>query len=218
MEQSTVAAVATDVSIIEILLISIIAFIGAFIHEYISFIRKGKRITIYVWGNIFTTVLTSTILSVSINPFLVTINPRLILLPPLLMGLLGTELALRLSTISGSSSFIEYILGFFKIKKQNGTKSPTELDKENLDKKVDLEDEITNIQTQMEILMEEYKINKDDKKFVEIYKFVKFQSSLVKEKANKLNPIPLNTSLKLTEMIKIEVSLDKIYEDILLKK
>lgn len=218
MEQSTVAAVATDVSIIEILLISIIAFIGAFIHEYISFIRKGKRITIYVWGNIFTTVLTSTILSVSINPFLVTINPRLILLPPLLMGLLGTELALRLSTISGSSSFIEYILGFFKIKKQNGTKSPTELDKENLDKKVDLEDEITNIQTQMEILMEEYKINKDDKKFVEIYKFVKFQSSLVKEKANKLNPIPLNTSLKLTEMIKIEVSLDEIYEDILLKK
>ena len=218
MEQSTVAAVATDVSIIEILLISIIAFIGAFIHEYISFIRKGKRITIYVWGNIFTTVLTSTILSVSINPFLVTINPRLILLPPLLMGLLGTELALRLSTISGSSSFIEYILGFFKIKKLGGTKSPTDLDKENLDKKVDLEDEITNIQTQMEILMEEYKINKDDKKFVEVYKFVKFQSSLVKEKTNKLNPIPLNTSLKLTEMIKIEVSLDKIYEDILLKK
>lgn len=218
MEQSTVAAVATDVSIIEILLISIIAFIGAFIHEYISFIRKGKRITIYVWGNIFTTVLTSTILSVSINPFLVTINPRLILLPPLLMGLLGTELALRLSTISGSSSFIEYILGFFKIKKLGGTKSPTDLDKENLDKKVDLEDEITNIQTQMEILMEEYKINKDDKKFVEVYKFVKFQSALVKEKTNKLNPIPLNTSLKLTEMIKIEVSLDKIYEDILLKK
>lgn len=218
MEQSTVAAVATDVSIIEILLISIIAFIGAFIHEYISFIRKGKRITIYVWGNIFTTVLTSTILSVSINPFLVTINPRLILLPPLLMGLLGTELALRLSTISGSSSFIEYILGFFKIKKLGGAKSPTDLDKENLDKKVDLEDEITNIQTQMEILIEEYKINKDAKKFVEVYKFVKFQSSLVKEKTNKLNPIPLNTSLKLTEMIKIEVSLDKIYEDILLKK
>lgn len=218
MEQSTIAAVSIDVSIIEILLISIIAFIGAFIHEYISFIRKGKRITIYVWGNIFTTVLMSTIISVSINPFIMNINPRLILLPPLLMGLLGTELALRLSTISGSSSFIEYILSFFKIKKLDDIKSPTDQDEEDISKKIDLEDEITNVQTQMEILIEEHKIDKNDKKFVEIYKFVKFQSSILKEKAEQLKPMPLSLSLKITSLIKTEVDLDKLYEDILLKK
>lgn len=218
MEQSTIAAVSIDVSIIEILLISIIAFIGAFIHEYISFIRKGKRITVYVWGNIFTTVLMSTIISVSINPFIANINPRLILLPPLLMGLLGTELALRLSTISGSSSFIEYILGFFKIKKSDDTKSLIDQDEEDLSKKIDLEDEITNLQTQMEILIEEHNIDKNDKKFVEIYKFVKFQSSILKEKAEQLQPIPLNLSIKITSLIKTEVDLDKLYEDILLKK
>ena len=218
MEQSTIAAVSIDVSIIEILLISIIAFIGAFIHEYISFIRKGKRITVYVWGNIFTTVLMSTIISVSINPFIANINPRLILLPPLLMGLLGTELALRLSTISGSSSFIEYILGFLKIKKSDETKSLIEQDEEDLSKKIDLEDEITNLQTQMEILIEEHNIDKNDKKFVEIYKFVKFQSSILKEKAEQLQPIPLNLSIKITSLIKTEVDLDKLYEDILLKK
>ena len=210
---------AIDISIIEILLISIIAFIGAFIHEYISFIHRGKRITFNMWCNIFITVIIDTIISVSINPFIMEINPRLILLPPLLIGLLGTELAKKLTTISGSASVLEYILGFFKIKRADTTATPTDDNatiKEILNKET-IDDEIINIQIQMEVLEQEYKANNDPTKFIEVYKFIKLQSSLLKDKL-KDKKLSLSTTLKLSEMLKAEVNLDTIYEDILMHK
>lgn len=214
---------AIDISIIEILLISIIAFVGAFTHEYISFIHKGKRITFNMWCNIFITVIIDIIISVSINPFIVSINPRLILLPPLLIGLLGTELAKRLTTISGSASLLEYILGFFKIKRADTTKTPKDDDYiyaakdevKDIMNKQQLDDEIISIQIQMEVLSEEYKINKDTTKFIEVYKFIKLQSSLIKDKIRDRKDIPTGTMLKLSEMLKAEVAMDKIYENIL---
>lgn len=210
---------AIDISIIEILLISIIAFVGAFTHEYISFIHRGKRVTFNTWCNIFITVVIDMIISISINPFIRKISPNLVLLPPLLIGLLGTELAKKLTTISGSASLLEYILGFFKIKRADTTTTPNDdtstikdiLNKENID------DEILNIQTQMEILSEEYKIQKNNNKFIEVYKFVKLQSSLLKDKLRDKD-IPLTTTLKLAEMLKAEADIDTIYEDILTHK
>lgn len=221
MDEYTIQS-AIDISIIEILLISIIAFIGAFTHEYMSFILKGKRITFNMWCNIFITVIIDIIISVSINPFIVSISPRLIFLPPLLIGLLGTELAKKLITINGSASLLEYILGFFKIKRADTTNTPKDDREEETDvKKIlakqSLDDEILNIQIQIEILQEEYKINKDKEKFIEVYKFIKLQSSLLKDKIKDKN-LSMTTMLKLSEMLKAEVELDNIYEDILLHK
>lgn len=222
MDEYTIQS-AIDISIIEILLISIIAFVGAFTHEYISFIHKGKRITFNMWCNIFITVIIDIIISVSINPFIVSISPRLIFLPPLLIGLLGTELAKKLITINGSASLLEYILGFFKIKRADTTNTPKddreeeETDVKKILTKQSLDDEILNIQIQIEVLQEEYKINKDKEKFIEVYKFIKLQSSLLKDKIKDKN-LSMTTMLKLSEMLKAEVGLDNIYEDILLHK
>ena len=222
MDEYTIQS-AIDISIIEILLISIIAFIGAFTHEYMSFILKGKRITFNMWCNIFITVIIDIIISVSINPFIVSISPRLIFLPPLLIGLLGTELAKRLTTINGSASLLEYILGFFKIKRADTTSTPKddkkeeETDVKKIIAKQSLDDEILNIQIQIEVLQDEYKINKDKEKFIEVYKFIKLQSSLLKDKIKDKN-LSMTTMLKLSEMLKAEVELDNIYEDILLHK
>lgn len=101
------------VSVLEIILLLIVSYIGTIIHEYIFIPGKTKFVkNIRVW----LTVIMNFIICYSINPYIVDFNPRLILLPPLILGLLGNELALRLGTIKGSTSFIEYILGFFGIK------------------------------------------------------------------------------------------------------
>ena len=205
-----------NISIIEILLISTIAFIGAFIHEYISFIKKGKRVTLMIWFNIFITVIIDIIISVSINPFIISINPRLMLLPPLIIGLLGTELAMKLSTINGSTSFIEYILGFLKIKRADTTSTPINNSYDDYDNS-SIDDEIIKINAQIEIILEEYELTKDDKKFIEFYKTLKNKSFEIKEKIDleySNDSIPLNIALKMSEMIKLEISLDKIYNNI----
>lgn len=207
-----------DISIIEILLMSIIAFIGAFIHEYISFIRRGKRITIMVWLNIFVTVIIDLIISISINPFVAKIHPRLVLLPPLLIGLLGTELAIRLSTIGGSTSLIEYILGFLKIKRADTTQTP----KDNVPTVDDsLDDEIVKISAKMELLLTEYYREKNDELFLSVYKSLKEDSinmkNEIKKRLESEELIPLPIALKLSEMFKIEIVLDKIYDEIITK-
>lgn len=207
-----------DISIIEILLMSIIAFIGAFIHEYISFIRRGKRITIMVWLNIFVTVIIDLIISISINPFVAKIHPRLVLLPPLLIGLLGTELAIRLSTIGGSTSLIEYILGFLKIKRADTTQTP----KDNVPTVDDsLDDEIVKISAKMELLLTEYYREKNEELFISVYKSLKEDSinmkNEIKKRLESEELIPLPIALKLSEMFKIEIVLDKIYDEIITK-
>ena len=117
---------AIDVSVIEILLVMIIAFMGSFAHEYISFIRSGKRITLSVWINVFVSSFVTVIICLAIDPFIINIHPRLIFLPPLIIGLLGTELISKLSTISGSANILEYILGFFGIERSDKTEPPTD--------------------------------------------------------------------------------------------
>lgn len=100
-------------SVLEIFLLLVVSYIGTIIHEYIFIPGKTKFIkNIRVW----LTVIMNFIICYSINPYIIDLNPRLILLPPLVLGLLGNELAVRLGTIKGSTSFIEYILGFFGIK------------------------------------------------------------------------------------------------------
>ena len=171
-----------------------------------------------VWLNIFVTVIIDLIISISINPFVAKIHPRLVLLPPLLIGLLGTELAIRLSTIGGSTSLIEYILGFLKIKRADTTQTP----KDNVPTVDDsLDDEIVKISAKMELLLTEYYREKNEELFLSVYKSLKEDSinmkNEIKKRLENEELIPLPIALKLSEMFKIEIVLDKIYDEIITK-
>ena len=114
-------SVSDFLSILEIFLTLIVAFVGAAVHEYVFTPGETKLIkNAHVWA----TVSVDFIICYSINPYIVSLNPRLILLPPLIIGLLGNELAIRMGTIKGSTSMIEYILGWFNIKR-NTTEDET---------------------------------------------------------------------------------------------
>ena len=102
--------------IVEFFLVWIIAFIGAVAHEVIfnhsnDISLKNKNLSIVATVDF--------LICYAIDPYIIQFHPRLILLPPLIFGLLGNELILRLSTIKGSTSFIEYLLGFLGITNKN---------------------------------------------------------------------------------------------------
>lgn len=205
-----------DVSIIEILLIIAISFVGAFAHEYVSFIQKGKRITFIVWANILVTVSIDAIISVAINPMIISISPRLMLLPPLLIGMLGTELVSKMSTINGSFNVISYILGFFKITKADNTTIPDDKDNTNTPISEDkvLISNINKIKRKMELSIEAFNLNRDEDEFIGNYNQIKTVTKAIKSRIDSNPDTNMEVIVKLSESIKVEVKLDKIYEDI----
>lgn len=98
---------------LEILLVLGVSFVGASVHEYV-FRSEGNRVILRN-PNVWVSTIVSSIICYAVDPWVATINPRLMLLPPLLLGMAGMDLVRRLSTVEGSSSIIEYILGFFGI-------------------------------------------------------------------------------------------------------
>ena len=111
-----------EISFIETILILSISFIGAIIHESLDKSRRKKKAKpSQICLNIIITVFISMVFSLSIDPLICKINPRLILLPPLILSLLGIEFVSRLIHIESSFSLIEYIIGFFGIKKAKDT-------------------------------------------------------------------------------------------------
>lgn len=108
----------TDIiSILEIAVTLPIALIGVISHEIVytqNYSGLGSLKKLLTSTHVWVTVFVSFIISYSIDPYIVKINPRLVMLPPLILGLLGNELIIRLSTIKGSTSFIAYIVQFIK--------------------------------------------------------------------------------------------------------
>lgn len=110
----------TSEVVIEILLVLGVSFIGASIHEYVF--RSETYRSFFKNPNLWISTVVSSIICYTINPLINDLNPRLILLPPLLLGMTGMDLVKRLATPEGSSSLIEYIIGFFGVtnKKTDG--------------------------------------------------------------------------------------------------
>ena len=106
--------------VMEILLVLGVSFVGATIHEYVF--RSDDHRHFFKNPNIWVSTVVSSIICYTINPLISDFNPRLMLLPPLLLGMAGMDLVKRLATPEGSSSLIEYILGFFGVtnKKTDG--------------------------------------------------------------------------------------------------
>ena len=105
-----------DINIVEILLLSVLSFIGAFFNRFWQFLKNDTPITLRTWTIIFLNMTVVTIICVSINSFIMDIHPRLMLLPPFLMSLVGDELFIKLMHVNSSIEFIDWLLRTAKIK------------------------------------------------------------------------------------------------------
>lgn len=173
-----------EFNIVEVMLISMISFIGAFGHEFMLFLNQNKRITLAVWGEIGVTTLTVSVISLSINPFLVNIHPRLILLPPLLMGLLGEELLNKLIHIDKSSKLIVTILKILKVKIPDDVELPEaeNSNSKNPQRHIELLKEMVNTRLLIEETILQYNQTHNVVHFLEIYRKINPNIAIIKLK------------------------------------
>lgn len=215
--------IALEISIVEILLITIISFLGASIHEILTYaINKAKPDLKRSSMNIAITILITSIISASINPFIMCISPRLILLPPLIMGLLGIEFASRLIHLQSSFKLLEYILGFFRITRARNTTIEDRKEEEyiketkrlnDIDTKNIISSLLNSILYQMKNIENDYD-TMDKMFFLSKYNEVKKNSLLIQSYIKQVDTLPADIVLLVAEMVREEAQLDELYDKI----
>ena len=97
----------------EMILLYVLSLFGIFIHDFFS-----KKINILAFLLKFGNHLVASVVTIicfSLDPLLTSISDRIILIFPVILGMVGKEALNRMTTLQGSTSLIEYILGFLGI-------------------------------------------------------------------------------------------------------
>lgn len=226
----------SDVEIVEILLVVGVSFIGACVHEYIF--RQNNQRYFFKNPNIWISTVVSSILCYIVNPWIINFNPRLVLLPPLLFGLAGMDLVMRLATVKGSTSILEYLLGFLGIKNQkedehygapdietNNTRveektneSTTEaqpvMNTEEFERLVNLDQMVQTSLDSICNLLVEYYVRHDRAAFLRGYNTVKLNLDLLHHTLLSYQLVPIATTLKLSEILKKKIEIDTVYHEL----
>ena len=234
---------------VEILLVLGVSFVGASVHEYV-FRSEGNR-SIFKNPNVWISTIVSSIICYALNPWISNFNPRLMLLPPLLLGMAGMDLVRRLATPEGSSSLIEYILGFFGItnKKTEGTYGipPVEEKEEHhveelhhhfhnadpasfpptihppspvlptasFEQLMNLDQQVQSVLDSICNLVVDYYVHQDKEVFLRGYFALKSNISIMHHGMKTHQFVPISTALKLSEILKKELELEKVYQDVI---
>lgn len=221
----------------EILLVLGVSFIGASVHEYVF--RSGDNRAFFKNPNIWVSTTVSSIICYTINPWMSDFNPRFMLLPPLLLGMAGMDLVKRLATPEGSSSLIEYFLGFFGItnKKTEGpygipptpkAEEEPQVEEDHLsallgnpvlptptfEHLMSLDQMVQSVLDGICNLVVDYYVHKDKEAFLRGYFTVKTNMTIMHTNMRSHQFIPMTTALKLSEILKKEIELDQVYESI----
>lgn len=218
----------------EIILMTVISFIGSLMHEYIVSVKRDhiRKFTV-LFINIFITVLIDVIICISINQLILDISPRLVLLPPLIIGLVGKEFVEALTTLKASSRLIAFLFSLFGIGNNEGIQSDdkeedsqSEPEEEHVPTKAEKQEKIKRFEKYTERVLNAMnsliagRVNNsiDDTKFIIEYKQLKINVKIIKQQVETVNIVSVEEALKIAEIIKNEEYLDGIYRDIMDKR
>lgn len=216
----------------EIILMTVISFIGSLMHEYIVSVKRDhiRKFTV-LFINIFITVFIDVIICISINQLILDISPRLVLLPPLIIGLVGKEFVETLTTLKASSRLIAFLFSLFGIGNNEGIKSEDEeetkeSEKEHAPTEAEKQEKIKRFEKYTELVLNAMnsliagRVNNsiDDTKFIIKYRRSKINVKIIKQQVETDNIVSVEEALRIAEIIKNEEYLDGIYRDIMDKR
>lgn len=217
----------------EIILMTVISFIGSLMHEYIVSVKRDhiRKFTV-LFINIFITVLIDVIICISINQLILDISPRLVLLPPLIIGLVGKEFVEALTTLKASSRLIAFLFSLFGIGNNEGIQSDdkeepqSEPEEEHVPTEAEKQEKIKRFKKYTERVLNAMnsliagRVNNsiDDTKFIIKYKQLKINVKIIKQQVETDNIVSVEEALRIAEIIKNEEYLDGIYRDIMDKR
>ena len=115
------------ISPIEITIIGLISLIGVLSNIFCITVLNKKRLHIKVYTrliHIVISVILSSTICITIDPYIMAIEVRFIFLAPLIIGLISPELLFYMTKVTTASQVLEYILSFTCIKKNADVKLP----------------------------------------------------------------------------------------------
>ena len=115
------------ISPIEITIIGLISLIGVLSNIFCITVLNKKRLHIKVYTrliHIVISVILSSTICITIDPYIMAIEVRFIFLAPLIIGLISPELLFYMTKVTTASQVLEYILSFTCIKKNTDVKLP----------------------------------------------------------------------------------------------
>ena len=115
------------ISPIEITIIGLISLIGVLSNIFCITVLNKKRLHIKVYTrliHIVISVILSSTICITIDPYIMAIEVRFIFLAPLIIGLISPELIFYMTKVTTASQVLEYILSFTCIKKNTDVKLP----------------------------------------------------------------------------------------------
>ena len=115
------------ISPIEVTIIGLISLIGVLSNIFCITVLNKKRLHIKVYTrliHIAISVILSSTICITLDPYIMAIEVRFIFLAPLIIGLISPELIFYMTKVTTASQVLEYILSFTCIKKNTDVKLP----------------------------------------------------------------------------------------------
>ncbi len=223
-----------EITLLELLLCGTISLFGSSIHVLCFKYKNNTKHSIReLISEILTNAIVDTFISIATAPFVMAISPRLILIPPLILGLLGSDFIKLLTSINGIFSLFEKLSHLYNSShpnKEEESKSTNDsssiegiganinigINKNNHNNDlihnliINTSDALVN---EMDIGINNYYSNKDAIAFYTLYLEIDKGYNNVKDTIRKLEYVPVEVYIKIMDLVKKKSEFEQFYKD-----
>lgn len=225
-----------EITLLELLLCGTISLFGSSIHVLCFKYKNNTKHSIRrLISEILTNAIVDTFISIATAPFVMAISPRLILIPPLILGLLGSDFVKLLTSINGIFSIFEKLFKLynhnpFRPNKEEESKSTNDSSStERIGANINIDinknnhnnDLICNLiistsdalVNEMDIGISNYYSNKDAIMFYTLYLEIDKGYNNVRDTIEKLECVPIEVYSKIIILVKKKSEFEQFYKD-----
>lgn len=223
-----------EITLLELLLCGTISLFGSSIHVLCFKYKNNTKHSIReLISEILTNAIVDTFISIATAPFVMAISPRLILIPPLILGLLGSDFIKLLTSVNGIFSLFEKLFRLYNSSHPNkeeeskstndsssiegiGAKINIDINKNNHNNDlirnliINTSDALVN---EMDIGINNYYSNKDAIAFYTLYLEIDKGYNNVRDTIEKLEYVPVEIYIKIMDLVKKKSEFEQFYKD-----
>lgn len=223
-----------EITLLELLLCGTISLFGSSIHVLCFKYKNNTKHSIReLISEILTNAIVDTFISIATAPFVMAISPRLILIPPLILGLLGSDFIKLLTSVNGIFSLFEKLFHLYnsshpnKEEESKSTNDSSSIEGIDTNIKIDINknnhnnDLIRNLiintsdalVSEMDIGINNYYSNKDAIAFYTLYLEIDKGYNNVRDTIVKLEYVPVEVYSEIMDLVKKKSEFEQFYKD-----
>lgn len=223
-----------EITLLELLLCGTISLFGSSIHVLCFKYKNNTKHSIReLISEILTNAIVDTFISIATAPFVMAISPRLILIPPLILGLLGSDFIKLLTSVNGIFSLFEKLFRLYnsshpnKEEESKSTNDSSSIEGIDANIKIDIDknnhnnDLICNLiistsnalVNEMDIGINNYYSNKDAIAFYTLYLEIDKGYNNMRDTIVKLEYVPVEVYIKIMDLVKKKSEFEQFYKD-----